>query len=175
MLGEVMAVVCFISPNPSPLGWMVSGPPARVAELEATARAVPAVRQVARAVDGDVAFVRFELSPSLVYGDWMALMNKAHAPQVLRSEPSPTVPSCADGRAEDVGDSHASPVVVGVIGEPARAASVAHELGEPTTPIRLANGQVGFSCTPQDGNLYAQFIARAVKAADVQVVLLRSD
>ena len=176
MLGVLMAVACFISPNPSPMAWMVSGRRAEVAELEAAVKTVPALRLVARAADGEIAFARFELSPSLVYGDWMALMNKTHGLQILRSEPSPTVPSCADGRAQDLGDSYAAPLVVGVFSDPA-AAAITHELVWTTKPVRLANGQVGFSFEPQagDGELYSLFIARVASWPDVQVVLLRSD
>ncbi len=158
---------------------MVSGPPAEVAELESAAKRIPAVRRVARASDGDIAFIRFELSPSLTYGDWMALMNKADGRRLLRSEPRPTVPSCADGRARDLGDSYAAPLVVGVLGDSTGAAAVTRELGWTAEPVRLANGQAGFRFQPQaeEGDLYDQFIARAAKGTwpDVQVVLLRSD
>lgn len=178
MLGALMAVACFISPNPSPMAWVVSGPPAALAALEDAAKALPAVRRVARAVDGDIAFVRYELSPSLTYGDWMALLHEAERSQVLRSAPSPTAPSCTDGRAEDLGDSYAAPLIVGVLGAPAKTAAVTRELGWPAEPVRLADGQVGIRFEPpaDQARRYSQFIARAAKGAwaDVQVVLLRA-
>jgi hypothetical protein len=179
MLGEVMAVACFISPNPSPMEWMVSGPPAKLAELEAAAAAVPAIRRIARAADVDVAFIRYELGPSLTYGDWMAVLHAADKLQVLRSTPSHVVPSCADGRAEDLGDSYAAPLIVGVVGTPTKTAPVTGELGWTTTQVRLADGQVAIRFEPpaDQPERYAQFVARAAKQAwpDVSIVLLRAD
>ncbi|MBB3889521.1 hypothetical protein GGQ61_000218 [Phenylobacterium haematophilum] len=179
MLGEVMAVACFISPNPSPMEWMASGPPAKLADLEAAASDVPAIRRVARAMDGDIAFVRYELGPSLTYGDWMAFLHKAEGLDVLRSTPSHIVPSCPDGRAGDLDDSHAAPLIVGVVGAPAKTSAVIRELGWPGTAVRLADGQsaVRFEPPVDQDDRYAQFVARAAKDAwpEVKVVLLRAD
>lgn len=176
MLGGVMAVVCFISHNPSPLRWMVSGSPSDVAALERTIRSTPNARVVALAVDGSIAFARFELDPRMLYGDYMGLLNRAAELGVM-SAVEPATPSCAEGRREDVGNIHARPVIVGIFGDTATLATIRGELGWASlSQVQSEDGRQGLAFEPKEDQAaaYEAFVARSAKgewpAAEVVLV-----
>jgi hypothetical protein len=176
-LAELMAIACFISPNPSPWNWMVSGSPAEVAALESVIRAAPGVKLVARADDGPIAFARYEIGGGMKYGEFMSVMSRAQG-LYLMSSFSQATPSCADGGQDDVGNPHVKPVAVGVFGSASALADIQAGLGwTKTSPIKLVDTRTGFGFEPHPDHSaeYAVFVAKASKGEwqDAQVVLIR--
>jgi hypothetical protein len=172
MLGGLAAIACYISPNPSPLRWMVSGPPAAVARAEDRARTTPHARLLARAQDGATAFALFELAPALPYGDFMALTNLPPAEGLL-SHAAPAVPSCPTE------DPRGGAPIVGLFGDPAALAAASRELPwAKLTPLTTREGRQGLAFTPAeaDAERYVAFVRRATDGAllGVEVVLMMS-
>ena len=178
MLSAALAIACYISPNPSPFEWMVSGSGAEVRAVERTVLATPGVEVVDRASGAQLDFVRFRAPVAVRYADFMSMVSAAWRPGVLSSPPAPTIPSCGpDGRAADIGASHARPVVLGVFGSADDLSRVRRQNGwAGFSDIVLASGQAGIALQPSSAQAsqYEAFVAQARRGelGNLDVVLL---
>ncbi len=176
MLAELFAVSCFISPNPSPVHWMVSGAGADVAAVVAAAER-PGNRLIARADDEDVAFARFEIAASARYRDVGPVIFEAQRRQLLVAMPAPVVPSCPSGGAEEVGNSFAG-IIVGVVAGEEVLATLRERIAwaQPFT-ARLADGRPALVFRPDMTTPMAQhyraFVAEAAAGAIGQAEIVR--
>ena len=174
-IAPIMAIICFISPNPSPRDWFVSGSVAAVARIEADAAKYPEVRRTAHAADGDTAFARFTLDANTPYRVIGGLIYNAQRNGVLGFGLQPRIRSCSEDE-QHVVDSR-SKLTVGLIG-PARAIeAVRPGLGwAHSVPVRLDDGRsgIGFSLKEADPTGYAALVESAASGSmsEVEVVLL---
>lgn len=176
MLSGIVAVACYISSNPSPLEWMASGPKAEVQAVERAVSAVPGAETVDRASGSHLDFVRFRVPATIRYGDFMGMMNAAWRPRVLMSSPAPLIPNCApNGRADDIDDPYASPVVVGVFGDAENLARVRQQNPWAAfSSVSLTDGRNGIAVRLSADQIaqYETFVAAARHYSNVEVVLL---
>ena len=177
MLAAVLAIACFISANPSPTQWEISGPTADVQAIDRLVRQTPGARIAAHASSRGVDFARFELS-GLTYGKFMTLINAAQERKLWVSPLQLKTPTCPDGRAEDLDDAYANPVTVGVLGAADKLEGVKAQLPwAHFSPFRLNDGRTGIAFQPAESEIepYQAFVSKAASGrfADVQVVLLR--
>lgn len=175
-LAELFAIACFISPNPSPLPWIISGSAKDVNTVELALASVPAARLLAKAEAKGVAFARFELPASIRYGEFMGVLIEAQRRRLVVSTPRPLIWSCADGRAQDIG-SPWRPVVVGLFGREDGLANAHHAITWPKFfPVRLADGRQGVAFRPsaEETEAYSTFVERAAAGAfdGLQIVVL---
>lgn len=171
-----LAILCYVSPNPSPTRLLISGPPAEVSAMRDKTAGTGTFHLVAAAEDRGIAFARFQLAPDALYRDVGAILYEMQRSGLMTTMDQ-AVASCSDGRAEDIGDPHAEPIRVGLLGGdaavgPLRAALPWARL----TPLRLADGRTGWRFAPgaDDGIAYQLFVERAAAAKfpGVEVVLL---
>jgi hypothetical protein len=176
--GGLMAIACFISPNASPSSWMIGGRSQDVTAIETTAQASGSIRRTAGAKDGETAFAIFEFDAVTPYREIGGIMFDAQRRKLLVSVPTPGIPSCTDGSAEDVGDSHAPDVIVGIFGEARPIEAMMADLPwAKTVATRLPDGQQGisFKPSPEQAILYGSFVEKAASGGfpDVRIVLLK--
>lgn len=177
MLSGIVAIACYISPNPSPLEWMVSGPKTDVERVEREVLTAPGAELVDRASGAHLDFARFRVPAAIRYGDFMGIMNAAWRPHVLMSAPAPLIPSCApNGRAEDIDNPHA-PVIVGVFGDAENVARFREQHPWAAfSNVSLADGRkgIGFEPSAAQASRYDDFVAAAAAGnfASVEIVLL---
>ncbi|WP_321164042.1 putative quinol monooxygenase [Sphingomonas sp. Root710] len=171
-----LAILCYVSPNPSPTRLLISGPPAQVSAMSNRAAGTGTFHLVAAAEDRGIAFARFQLAPNALYRDVGGILFEMQRSDLMTTMDQ-AVDSCRDGRAEDIGDPHATPIRVGLLGEKAAVEPVRAALPWARfSPLRLAGGRTGWSFAPgdDDGIAYQLFVARAAAAKfpGVEVVLL---
>lgn len=102
-LAELFTIGCFISLNPSPIHWTVSGGEAEVAAVTEIAEGLPAVRLVAHTSETGTGFARFEFAADAPYRAVARLIYEVQRRRLLISLPRPLVPSCEDGGVDEVG------------------------------------------------------------------------
>ena len=88
-----LALVCYISSNPSPQQGLVSGRAEAVAQLDAMVADIVGVRRIAHAEDGDIAFSRFETGANPPNRIMWGLYNTADRAGMLSSRLQHVVPS----------------------------------------------------------------------------------
>lgn len=172
------AIACFVSDTPSAAHWVVSGPRADVEAVARLVHAVPGARTVAEAGSDETYFARFELPTGLAYRDVGGMVFEAQRRGLLVSALHPLRPLCPDGRAEDVANSHAPKITVGIFGTTAAVASVRDALPWARFfAVRLADGRdgIGFEPGADDGDRYADFVEAVGdgRYAPAEVVLLK--
>jgi hypothetical protein len=176
MISGAIAIACYISSNPSPLEWMVSGPKAEVQAVERVVSAAPGAEIVDRASGSDLDFARFRVPATIRYGDFMGMMNAAWRPRILMSSPTPVIPNCApNGRADDIDDPYASAVVVGLFGDADNLAHLREQNPWATfSSVVRADGRSGLAFQPSGGQIaqYEAFVAAAGKYPNIEMVLL---
>ena len=177
MLSGVVAIVCYLSLNPSPTEWLLSGPKGSLAELESVARATAGAEVLDRATGESFDFIRLRFAKTILYGDYMNLMNVALPSDVLGTMPAPTIPNCPpEGRLEDVGNPHA-PVDIGVFGS-AQALALLREQNSWArfSDVTLNNGRTGLRFTPSSAQAdsYSRFVSEAADGEyeGVEIVIL---
>lgn len=172
------AIACFVSDKPSAAHWVVSGPRADVESVARLVHAVKGAHTVAAAGSDETYFARFELAPGLLYRDVGGAIFEAQRRGLLVSALQPLLLLCPDGRAEDVGDSHAQAITVGIFG-PADAVAVMRKAlpWARFFAVQLTDGRDGLGFEPgdDDGDRYADFVAavRNGRYAPAEVVLLK--
>jgi hypothetical protein len=173
-----VAIACYISSNPSPLEWVVSGPKASVESMREIVLAVPGAEMVDKAPGSHFDFARFRLPSTARYGDFMTTTIAARQPDLLGSPIAPMIPDCtADGRADDIGNPHVPPVLVGLLGDAEGLARLRRQIPWATlSDMTLADGRRGLAFRPaaDQASLYASFLESVAAGdfADSDVVLL---
>lgn len=172
-----LALVCYISSNPSPQQWLVSGRAEAVAQLDAMVADIVGVRRIAHAEDGDIAFSRFETGANPPNRIMWGLYNTADRAGMLSSRLQHVVPSCPSGERSEVGKA-GSPLTIALIGPaeaigrlnlPPQALSRAVELDDGRTGL-------GFALKYGDRENYDMLIRRAAAGflPGVDLVLVRT-
>ena len=164
-MSAALALVCFISSNPSPQHWLVSGRVEAVARLDALAAKQSDVRLVAHAEDRDVAFSRYELGANPSNVTMYRMLNFADREGMVSSRFQHIVPSCPDGQRSQVGDKR-SDLSVALIGPAAAVAKLGGYFGGVTRMVQLENGQtgVGIALRLVDRDGYDALLRRAASA-----------
>lgn len=169
-------VACYLSLNPTPVRWIVSGPEQGVrAFLERTTEMGAELED--RASGRRLSFAQVVLPRSTTYGQFMMFMNAVADARLDRVDLGPVVPNCApDGGADDLENDHAL-VVVGVFGgaEAVAAFRETHAWAS-FSKARLEDGRTGASFVPT-ADRQAEYealvaTARAGGYGDLAVVML---
>lgn len=178
MLSGLVAIACYLSPNPTPLEMTVSGPKAEVAAVVQRALRAKGGKVLDRASGAQFDFARLRFEPTVRYEDFMSMMNAVQSPALLMSPPVPLVPDCdADGGAGGEGDSFAPVGVVGVFGEAKAVQNLRDELTwAKFSDILLADGRKGVAFEPTEEQLdaYQLFVADLPQRTDIEVVLVEA-
>lgn len=165
----------YISPNLSPEVLIACGPDAEIAEFADRIGQAESATVLARASDGETAFLKAHLGP-MSYGDFIGLMTSCpphvDVPFVRRAAPSND-----DGRVEDVGNPHA-PVIVGILADAQTLAGIKNHLcWAKCQPLDLQHAGKGAFFEPEgtDVDAYEAFVRDAAAGlyANAVVVLLR--
>lgn len=161
-IASVMALICYISSNPSPQQWLVSGPAAAVGRMDATAATMPEVRRIAHAEDGDTGFSRYEMGANPPNRILWILLGQAGREQILYSSFQHVVRSCPSGERSDVGDRR-SELVLALIGPAAAIRKLRLPPGVGEAPVRLEDGRtgIGFALRDDDRDHYDELVRRA--------------
>ncbi len=171
-----LALVCYISSNPSPQQWLVSGRAEAVARLDALAAGMPEVRRIAHARDGDTAFSRFEMSARTSNPIMWELSNTADRAGMLSSRLQHVVPSCPSGERSEVGRA-GSPLTIALIGPATAIGRLKLPSKAVMRPVALDGGRKGLGFALQDGDreIYDLLIRRAAagELPGVDLVLAR--
>lgn len=170
------AILCHVSPNPSPQRMSISGDPAQVAAIREKAAQGNVATLVAAAEDRGVGFARFELRKDAVYRDVGALVFEVQRRGLMLAMGT-EVSSCPDGGMEDFGDSYA-PIRIALIGDPAALdRSKADIAWTKPAPVRLDDGRSGWAFTVEgdDPAPWQALFARAARGGfeGLDVVRLR--
>lgn len=162
-----MALVCYVSSNPSPQHWLVSGRTAEVVRLDAEAARLGGVRRIAHARDGDTAFSRYELGANPPNRIMWSLISQAERSGMVISRFQHIVPSCPDGQRSRIGD-HQSNLIVGLLGPAAVATAEKLGLQFRRLPpgVRLADGRtgIGFRLSTTPSAAYDVLLRAAAEA-----------
>jgi hypothetical protein len=177
-IAAAMALVCYVSSNPSPQHWLVSGKTAEVVRLDAQAARLGGVRRIAHARDGDTAFSRYELGANPPNRVMWELISQAERSEMVISRFQHIVPSCPDGQRSRIGDAQSN-LIVGLLG-PAPAAT-AEKLGLqfrlPPPGVRLADGRTGIGfrlrTTPSDAYDVLLRAAAEARLGGTELVLMQ--
>lgn len=174
-IAVAMALICYVSSNPSPQQWLVSGRAEVVAQLDAEIATMAEVRRIAHAEDGDTAFSRYQMGANPPNRILWTLLRDAERGRMIYSRFQHIVPSCPSGRRNEVGD-RKSLLTMALIG----SAKAIRKLGLPPAakerPVTLEDGRtgVGFALKDADRDRYDALVRRAATGTlpDVDLVLL---
>lgn len=156
---------------------MACGPEAEIAEFAVRIEQVEGATIIARASDGETAFLKAHL-PAVRYGDFMGLM-ASRPPHVEMPFVGRAFRSSEDGRIEDVGNPYAPPVIVGVIADAQVLERIKTHLPwarwQPMD-IEHFGGGVFYEPVEDDREAYEAFVREAAAGyyANASVVLLRA-
>lgn len=174
----LVSIACYVSANPSPVQWVVSGEPAGVARVTNAMQRVRGAEVLARIEAAGIGFARFRFPHDLVFREFGPLIFEAQRAGLLFTALTPDVPSCRDGGVENWRDEEDDPLLVGLLGDPAHvAAAMASIPWVQTFPIRTSDGRegMGFNVEVEQAEGYQAFVERVVKEewAGLVMVLLK--
>ena len=173
---ENFQIDSYVSPNSSPEVLLACGPIHEIASYADLLRQTREVTVEAQADDGRTGFLKAHLGP-MKYRDFLKLMNSpllnGHVSLIRHA-----VPSSEHGRVDDVGNPHAPPVIVGILGDPETITRIREHLGWASMhPLSLRFSGEGVYFEPDESvvDAYADFVrdAEAGLYANVSVMLLR--
>lgn len=171
-----MALVCFVSANPSPQHWLVSGRVDAVARMDALVAATTEARRIAHAEDGDIAFSRYAMGANPSNLVLYPLIARANHDNMLTSRFQHIVPSCPSGERGDVGNRR-SDLVMGLIGPVAAIAKLDMDLEPAFWTVQLDDGRTGLGIALRDADrdVHDALIRRAAAGmlAGIDLVLMR--
>jgi hypothetical protein len=154
MLATLLAITCYVSPNPTPYEWQVSGSRASVDAFVAVLSEVPEAKLVDRAAGAALDFALVEFPPTLRYRDYIRLLQSATEVNLQPPSLRQKVRSCKDGRAEDVDDPYAAPVILGIVGAPGALDKLGAATSWTTTsPVLLADGRAAVTFRPTEDQI----------------------
>ena len=175
-MAAAMALICYVSSNPSPNHWVVSGRVEAVARLDELVAKTAVVRRIAHAVDGDTAFSRYEMGPNPPNLVMYRLFTNADQNRIVGSRLQQVVPSCPDGQRSNVGNGR-SDIVVGLIGPAAAIGKLGVDLGPGAKGVHLEDGRsgIGFALRTADRAVYDVLLrgAATAKLGGVDLVLMQ--
>lgn len=176
MATTAMALICFVSSNPSPQHWLVSGRAEAVARLDAMVATLADVRRIVHAEDGDTGFSRYELAANPSNRVLWPLISTADREKMVMSRFQHIVPSCPSGERSSVGTER-SRFYVGLIGSDAAMRGLGVSLGDGGYAIRLEDGRTGQGIALRNANpdIYDDLLRRAAEGRldGVDLVLMR--
>lgn len=173
-------VSSYISANRSPFQWTLSGPETRIAAFVAAIEDTDGVTVAARARDGDTGFVKLLFKASMIYSDFLCVIERR--PTLLQplAWPNHEAPT-ADSETLDVSNPHhhLRPLTVGLIGDLKVINEYVSEFPWiQASPCTLVDGRQGLRFTPQSDQAdeFDAFVASAAKGqfGDLEVVVLRA-
>lgn len=171
-----MALICFVSSNPSPQHWLVSGRVEAVARMDALVATTSEVRRIAHAEDGAIAFSRYEMGPNPPNRILWPLLANASRDDMVTSRFQHIIPSCPSGERADVGNSR-SELTMALIGPVAAIGKLGLALDTATRPVQLDDGRtgLGFALKDADRDVYDTLVRRAAEGMleGIDLVLLR--
>ncbi len=174
-VAAAMALVCFVSSNPSPQHWLVSGQVEAVARMDDLVGTMAEVRRIAHAVDGDTAFSRYEMGANPPNRVMLRLITSANRDLLVISRFQHIIPSCPGGERSQIGDSR-SELVMGLIG-PAAINRLDARFRARSRQVRLEDGRTGIGVALKEGSLeyYDPLLRQAAegKLGGVDLVLMR--
>ncbi len=171
-----MALVCYISSNPSPQQWLVSGRAEAVARMDAKVAGMGEIRRIAHAEDGDTAFSRYEMGANPPNRILWILLRDAERDRMIYSRFQHVVASCPSGERSRVGQGGAD-LIMAVIGPPAAVRKLGIAMRRSDHLVRLEDGRTGFGFTLNDADRdrYDELVRRAAagQLPGVDLVLTR--
>lgn len=170
-------ILAYISPNPSPMHWVISGDESDVREIVQQVLALDGASLLAMAHDSGYFFARFELSPELPYRTIGGLIFEAQRRRLAMGAPQPLVGTISSGLCEELGNPHAVQPVVGLLGSSTALEGVkAHLPWAVFFDFWLSDGREGqgFRPTLQNEESYRHFVEAVVSGgfSGLDVVLL---
>ena len=172
----VMALMCFVSSNPSPQHWLVSGRVEAVARMDAVVATLTDIRRIAHAEDGDTGFSRYELGANPSNQVLWPLISHADHDNMVYSRFQHIVPSCPSGERSEVGDRR-SALAMGLIGPVEAIRQLGFPPGTALRNVQLEDGRtgLGFALRDADRDVYDGLVSLADegKLEGIDLVMMR--